>query len=83
MKKVEEMFKSYIEHENDNETLEDCQAKFVYHYLKKLEEMKTMTETALIREIELRRWGHEYKVIPPDMLEKPAVSFIFLVKSYL
>lgn len=81
MKKVEELFGSKvnsIEIENKNETFENIQLKFIYNYLKQVNAMKNMNEITLRNEIELNRWGHDFKVIPQNMLKNSTVSFIFL-----
>lgn len=82
MKKVEELFGSKakdIQIENKNETFENIQLKFIYNYLKQINDMKHMNETTLRNEIELNRWGHDFKVVPQKMLKNSTVSF-FLVK---
>lgn len=86
MKKVEEVFGSEvnnIEIDNKNESFENIQLKFIYNYLKQVNSMKNMNETTLRNEIELNRWGHEFKVVPQNMLKNTTVSFIFLMKTLM
>lgn len=86
MRRVEALFGSQvrdIQNKNDYDNVEHLQLHFVYNYLKKVESMKTMSENEFVNDIELQRWGHSVKVIPPHMFKKPSVSFIVLVKSYL
>lgn len=81
---VEKLFGSLIhdiQSKNDDETYEEFQLKFIYGYLKQVDRMKTMSETELVNEIEIQRWGHEFQVIPPNMFKKPFVSFNVLLKS--
>lgn len=82
MEKVEELFGpkvNDIQNENDEGTFEHFQLRFIYNYLKQVNSMKLMSEITLLNEIELQRWGHEYKVIPREMLQKPTVSFFFVL----
>lgn len=86
MKKVEELFGSKannINIDNKNETLENITLGYVYKYLKKVNGMKNMNETTLRNEIELSRWGHDFKVVPQNMLKNSTVSFIFLMKTLM
>lgn len=77
MKKVEEIFGSKlkdIQIENDEETFENKQLKFIYNFLKQIENLNKMDENTLRNEIELNRWGHIPEVIPKKMSQNPQVN---------
>lgn len=83
MEKVEKIYGDTLKHvaiEDENESFEMKQLKFIFNKLKQVHDIAQMDETTLRYEIELRRWGHEHEVIPKKMLNSPIVSNIFLVK---
>lgn len=81
MTKVEELYACKLKDvsiEDNNETFENKQLKFIFNKLKLVHDVAQMDETTLRYDIELRRWGHEHEVIPKKMLNSPLVSNIFL-----
>jgi len=72
MKKVEEHFGSklkYVEIYNQNESYENKQLKFIYNFLNNIHNFDQMDNKKLKKEIELKRWGHMYEVIPQKRLK--------------
>lgn len=84
MEKVEEMFGSKLKDvqiENDDETFENKQLKFIYNFFKQIENLKKMDENTLRNEIELSRWGHIPEVIPEKMIQNPKVCDTVRIKK--
>lgn len=63
-----------IQTENENETFENKQLKFIYNFLRQVEDMNKMDENKLRTEIELHRWGQDFEYIPKNMLTSTKVS---------
>jgi len=77
IEKVEQLFGSKMKDvciDDKDETFENKQLKFIYNFLKQVENINKMDVCALRYEIELNRWGHEPEVIPRKMLNSSAVS---------
>ncbi|XP_029345221.1 60 kDa SS-A/Ro ribonucleoprotein isoform X2 [Acyrthosiphon pisum] len=76
IEKVEKLFGSKMKDvciEDIDETFENKQLKFIYNFLKQVENIKKMDEHALRYEIELNRWGKEPEVIPQKMLKSSTI----------
>lgn len=74
-----------IQIEDDNETFENKQFKFIYIHLKRIHNLKKMDEIALLNDIELNKWGQQFEVIPKKMLlnSKVCKHFIFKKDIYI
>lgn len=87
MEKVEELFGTKLKNvqiESKTDTFENKQLKFIYNFLKQVQNIQNLNENALRNEIELHRWGHSYEVIPQNMLKSSKVSYInYLIRSFL
>lgn len=85
MNKVEELFGLKLKDvniDNKDETFENKQLKFIYNFLNQVNNLYKMDETTLKYEIEFKRLGHLFEVIPHHMLNNSNVSYIkFLVKK--
>lgn len=83
MDKVEKLYGTAlksIQIEDDNETFENKQFKFIYIHLKRIHDLKKMDEIALLNDIELNKWGQQFEVIPKKMLCNSKVCKHFILK---
>lgn len=87
MNKVEKLFGLKLKNVNiddKNETFENKQLKFIYNFLNQVNNLYKMDETTLKNEIEYKRFGHLFEVIPHHMLNNSNVSHIKLLgKKYV
>lgn len=86
MDMVEKIFGSKVKDvkiEELDEPFENKQLKFIYNHLKQINSFKKMNENELINEIELSRWGHNYEVIPKNMLLNSRVSFSYFYFAHI
>lgn len=80
MDKVEELFGSKLKNinlKNEDETFENKQRKFIYIFLKDLNNLRKMNEIMLQNEIELNCLGKQFELIPRNMLSSSKVSNYF------
>jgi len=83
MDKVEENFGSKLKDVNlkdEDETFENKQQKFIYTFLKGLNNLRKMDEITLRNEIELNCLGKQFEVIPKTMLSSSKVSYYFTIR---